>query len=365
MDIKSLFLLLIACLQLVGCDNPNVAKSPYPVIDSQALADINDSTFWLDNNRIIFTGREGKIPRTRREAIGRPAGIYIWDIAANTVIKHASLAPRFSKANLCYAEGRIFYYVEYRGPGRNEIFRFGPLGQEKEYVVQSKRGTLGLADRLNCQLGIIPVKIASKDQHRIKALFPRHGYLDYGPYGLQESNQSPQLYYVRKEDHQKIPMPWQGNVMMSDFQFYPFKNAYLIELEHWDEKRQVGIDPNYHEFPQPLRWLYPDGTTEEVSLPWVPWQKGGSLMFYATRKGYFVVSHGVPKHHGGYLYRDGRYHKVISGYIHGTSISPDGSKAAFSYSKDSWTSGAKGRKTIKTLNIIDFCADNKENRNDS
>jgi hypothetical protein len=288
-----------------------VAQSPYPVMDSGVWADAlhNSFIYWIDNDRVLFKNSEEK--EKAKHYRGR-FNLAIWDIRTNKVTPYSEYA---KSVYVCYREGFIYYTLEDEKKNKRQFA--GEFGKEKPFVPPSAKNVR--YNDMDCQFHADPApveKIDGPKRHDLRFLLYRHGYLDFG---LRSENHygKPTLYY-RKGADRPISL---SDLSRRYFDYYAFKDAYLVK-----PIGQVNV----------VWWLYPDGALEEIKFPDTPYRPGGNSVHY-TRKGFFIYiydgrppSFKVPGNTGGYLITaNGKEIKLLSGYLKGEIVSPNGCKVAF------------------------------------
>lgn len=343
--LSRLHLLLILFLTSVAIQaEESTTKSPYSIVDSGVWANWNtfDGVQWIDNNRVLFVG--GPIEPGRKHPRLRNASV--WEIGKDVAI----LSKPAQHVGVCAHDGFIAYTLTY---DKTKTERFeGKFGQEKIFTPPTEKN----ARRrwMDCQFRPIDVSLAKlegRNSHTLTLLLYRHGYLDYGPRNVNRplgAKGEPILYYpTGQKEPVSLPITNEG-VYNTDY--YPFKAAYFIH----------PFASNHNTW-----WLYPDGRMEEIKYPTLP-----KLLvqgtFFPIRKGFFIYyydgrppSFKVPGNTGGYLVaQDGKSSKVISGYLNGITVSPDGCKVAFTHYPylDATRIDDPGRVTLKAIN---FCMEEK------
>jgi len=344
-----LFIFLLAAL--AACEakesaDPTLSAAPslYPVLDSGVWADWNtfDGVKWIDNNRILFVG--GPDEPGRKHPQLRNASV--WEIGKGVTV----LSKAVQHVGICTHDGFLAYTLTY---DKTKTERFeGKFGQERIFTPPTEKN----ASRrwMDCRFhasSISNEKLEGPRQHKLTFLLYSHGYLDYGPRNIDRplgKKGDPILYYrTGQKEPVSLPITNEG-IRHADY--YPFKDAYFIH----------PFASNYSTW-----WLYPDGRMEEIKYPTLP-----KLLvqgtFFPIRKGFFIYyydgrppSFKVPGNTGGYLVaEDGKSSKVISGYLNGISVSPDGCKVAFTHYPylDATRIDDPGRVTLKAINL---CAEEK------
>jgi hypothetical protein len=181
------------------------------------------------------------------------------------------------------------------------------------------------------------------------------------PGDLQESLKNTSIHLHVPGSSTDIPLPIGRQEVWGQLQYAPFKGAYFLPAaNYFDEttgRERHGADwPKSH--PHPAWYIYPDGTTERIEIPHLPFMEHGSLMFFGSRPGVFIVSHslersGKPGTAGGYFAQGQEVEKLSTGYITDAAVSPDGCKVAFVHDPHDTDKGIDrfGRITVKAINL--------------
>jgi hypothetical protein len=133
--------------------------------------------------------------------------------------------------------------------------------------------------------------------------------------------------------------------------YLPFADKYLVS----------GISNSTSNLP-PAWYLKPNGDVERIVVPIGPWN---SAKYFGVRPGLFLVSGNAkgiddPGYAGGYLVAGGSINKVASGNLRQLSVSPDGCRLAFIFSRSqkdqaagyrAWKDGSPGN----TVHMLDLC----------
>lgn len=324
--------LLVASFLLTllgGCTNTDSGASSYPIYDSGVWADsvYSPSIYWLDSHRAIFKGTAAKQKTDAYEN----AELQIWDMDKNKVTPYA----KTTKGISCYANGNIFYWVPGDKPGENR-YRYGKLGQEetREYPKDKKL----YVDAINCQTYDMDVVVKERKDRAITPLLTRHGHLDIGPISGKESLENNPVI-LRHADGSMIQLPVRQSERGTLYDYFPFKGAYFFQgsLELGRPSDIAKLWPPGTR--QIFYWLHPDGRIEPIVLRGESWPDGkvpnfGIRKFMPLQEGFFLLYGSAkgpkdPGTAGGYLLRNDKLTKIVSGHLSSLTVSPDGCKVAF------------------------------------
>jgi hypothetical protein len=325
--------LLLISPQLAACAD----KVPFVLKDSGFQASSQHRIYWLDNERVMFTGYEINLETIDKHGrYGREQNIYIWDTRENrrsVYVKNASLS--------CYFRGYIRYSI-LEGPSKK-----GPMGQERTYLDlhYSKETWEEEPPEWEENVKMHPIACKSyRSRGQLRdfiELLPDHGYLDFRRLPDVHPSQSSPILLYRTEANEATKLS------INDSQVWPplvryveFLNAYVM---------YGGI--NQHTF-----WiLEPDGTITEREVPVI---HGGWHHFLPMRSGVFasggsinLKKQGDPGNRGAYWLKGDQVQKIESGFVNATAVSPDGCKLAFVRELHDNLSTANRT----TLHLIDTC----------
>ncbi|HMS82052.1 MAG TPA: hypothetical protein PKD12_00190 [Nitrospira sp.] len=307
----------------------------FVVKDSGFPASGQHRLYWLDNDRVIFTGYEFTLEKTDQPGrSGREQNIYIWDTREKqraVYVRNASLD--------CYFRGYI-RYSSLDGPSKK-----GLMGQERTYLdmVYSKDTWEGEPPEWEENVKVHPITCKSyrakplKQQADIVELLPDHGYLDFArPVTHQPIAALPPISFYRFEVDTPIPLPVTRNdLSRHDVHYLEFLNEYVLFSAHLiDPKTGRQMSSWGKEALQRFWILKSDGTAGELQVP-VPYNRWDSL--FPLRDGVFVTGRSVkvteprgPGDAGAYwIHGEGRIEKLAAGLINTAAISPNGCKVAF------------------------------------
>jgi hypothetical protein len=198
--------------------------------------------------------------------------------------------------------------------------------------------------------------------HQILPLLDGHGYLDWFPTSLPEAvrNRPIRFRSHRFTDWVELPIGTR-EVWRIDVQYAPFKNVYfLYPITYIDSQtgKEEPIGPWPKDKPVRVWWLAPDGNVTTETVPYMRFMRGGSRSYFPTREGIFITTHktddlGKPGDAGGYLAREGRVTKLITGILDSVSISPDGCRVAFIHDPYDTVRGLErlNRINVKVLSV--------------
>ncbi len=254
----ALFLLLLSS-QLGACAAPN-----YVLKDSGFPASLRHNLYWLDNDRVIFTGYEVIPEKTDKH--GKPLreqGVYIWDTRENQIslyAKNASIG--------CYYKGYIRVTVD-------GVAKKGPMGQERTYLdmVYSKETWEGEPPEWEEGVKMHPINCRAYKSQGMEffSLLPEHGYLKFGLSVPSSGKEPNRIVWYPKEGIEGKALPiLNGEVWGSLIRYVEFLDSYVMS---------GGVTSGY--------WLLkPDGEVSRVTLPEI---RGGWRYFMPTRTGVFAV----------------------------------------------------------------------------
>jgi len=325
--------LLLVSPQLAVCADQEL----FVLKDSRFPASSQHRIYWLDNDRVIFTGYEINLDKIdKRGQYAQEQNIYIWDTREDrrsVYVKNASLG--------CYFRGYIRYSI-LDGPSKK-----GPMGEERTYfdVHYSKETWEG--EPPEWEEGVRPHPITCKSYHSrgqlrdFVELLPDHGYLDFRrPSDAHSGQPSPILFYRTGTNEAR-------RLNVNDNQIWPPLAHYVEFLDSY--VLYAGI--NHHNF-----WvLRSDATITEREVPEV---HGGWHHFLPLRSGVFasggtinVKKQGDSGNRGAYWLEGDRIQQVTSGFVNVMASSPDGCKVAFVREPH----GGRPIETHITLHMINTC----------
>ena len=343
------------------------ARSPYPVKNSGLLFGGGNlgtyaPIYWLDNQRVLFPGYEiaQKIgPDGRKQQSVIPPGLYIWDINANTHIRHADLeSPRWG---LCFNNGFILYSINSIAGGdtwNKRTIMAGLLGQEK--LLPTGVPWDQYPEYQECQPWPHEKHTSNFDHALIYSLRPDDGEIVVTPArkfsdAFDPTNQDNSVSLLRPDGKEPITLPILAKEMYygSKLTYSEYVKKYVLVPQTWrsHDITKTGRWPKSE--PIPIYLISPAGKVEAIELP-----PGSSYPMgaFPTRHGVFWISNDAPSGNsrdaGGWLFHDGKVTKLFDQLVNGASVSPDGCKIA--YANDSHT-----RESMIVVQVIDLCAEQK------
>ena len=149
--------------------------------------------------------------------------------------------------------------------------------------------------------------------------------------------------------------------------YFEFKQAYFIyDCIPRGQPSQEIVKKWKAENCLPAWWMWPDGKTEKLCIPYGPWAIRNDWSVMPTTRGLFITtlnenSMSDVGDAGGYLFRGGKLEKIVTGRLrilkHGqNAVSPDGCRVAFKYSP-TWTRQSRIGIGYQSTRILDVCVD--------
>ena len=333
------------------------AHPPYEMFDSGFPAEDFWPTAWIDNDRVLFTGVE---LGTYRCPFGKPGcggrglrnAAYVWIVSENRVVKYKDRI----LVDLCMQQGYVSYKARDKPEDtRGSIFA-GRFGEESKLEI---RGQYWF-NPISCRYFTDPPLWAKRrmEGRFVRPLLDRHGFIEYGPSDLsktspQEIRDTPPVFWSAdgKLSHNIDVEPRYRENRRLRFAYAPFANEYFTRADTSDSSLVV-----------PAFYLSPTGRLRKVELPKGPWRGGH---YFAVRPGILFISgaqrtFSQPGYAGSYLFTRGRMVKVVTGTPRQVSVSPDGCKVAFVYSRsqqaqsDGYRAWKQG-KVANTIRMVDIC----------
>lgn len=291
--------------------------------------------YWLDNDRVLFTGYENKLEKIDQPGRSeREQHIYIWD----TREKEPTVYARNASLD-CYFRGYIRYSI-LDGPSKK-----GPMGQERTYLdgVYSKDTWEGEPPEWDENVKMHPITCKSyrkqpfKRQVDIVDLLPDHGYLDFTRAVTHQPGAAlSSIVFYQFEVDTPIPLPvTRTELSRHDVHYLEFLDEYVLFSNRLvDPKTGRQMASWRDDARQPFWRLKPDGTASEWHVP-APYHRWDSL--FPLREGVFATGRSVkgtaprgPGDAGAYwIHGEGRIEKLATGLINKAAISPNGCKVAF------------------------------------
>jgi hypothetical protein len=352
----------LICLLWAGCVE---GKSSYAVQDTGLHAERGIEFVWLDDHRVRFYGyREVQIKAgdTHNTPHNIGTGYYIWDTDANQIVTVPSLE---GAMRLCVRGDYMTFLRKSPSDEKHSLLVIRDNGKEIIKPLVSAEWF----NRFSCRYydekpeWIIP-------NHQTLPLLDGHGFLDWFPTSGPESFRNRPLRFRVTNATEWVELPiGTREVWHNLVRYAPFTNSYLLYPiayidAHTGKEEPVGPWPKGK--PVPMWWLAPDGTLTTEIIPYVRFMRGGSRSYFPTRHGIFVTTHkaddlGKPGDAGGYLARNGRVTKLITGLLDSVSISPDGCRIAFIHDPYDTIHGIERLNRIN-VKVIDVCQEEYHDR---
>jgi len=303
---------------------------PFPILNAEFdVTDNDNQVFWLDDDRVLFDGVDysALAPRRGDGRLVPKSALFVWDTRNNRVTRYGDIDGR-----LCYADGYARYPV--RSAGELVTFKAGRFGAEEERDLIFKRGgPRPEVNRFTCREFRTEDLRPTRENHLIP-LRDGHGYLDLGPAQkgkiAEERLEEEPIHLFPDGGKPAVPLPMDKREASLPLMSYStFNDAYLL-YSPIPKTGRVGFIGNWPpRKPQPLYVMRPDGQTKVIEVPYHESRSGSSIDYWLVRPGVFMTSHYISKGvEGGYLIRDGRFTRVLRGYITAVGVSPDGCKVA-------------------------------------
>ena len=340
---------------------------PFPIKNSGLLFGKrniggSEQIYWLDNEHALFpayaveseTGPDGKKVLT-----ATPPGIYVWDVANNTYIRHANLQQ--SNWFMCFNDGFIAYSI-----GSSDIPVKGSDKWDKQKIMMA--GQLGHERQL-------PLDIMWRNQPELKQCYsmphsnnhglpkntiygnlrPQDGYIydaqgqggAGNPITVEDFNKLVKLY--RPGNSKPIVLPILVKEM-GRITYSRFAQKYLLIPHTWrawnNPKIDRGWPPNIS---IPIYLISPNGTVNTITIPPGTWFPARVFM---TKLGLFWISDNAPngnsRQAGGWLLRDGKVIKLFDHLVDAAGVSPDGCNIVYA-------NNDFNPKTTEYTQVIELC----------
>ena len=319
------------------------SSEKYPLIDSgirvDALGTPYRQAYWVSNDSLLFIGVEYSNTITSTGLKKVTYSLMVWNFKTKEIKTIRTFEK--SRPGLCFDEGVVLYYSK-KDDGTFEAYQ-GKLGSEQRVDLSNK------FNYLFCRpFAKAPGAPSWTKDHEIRWLEKLGaGFLDFGPSVGRFNNTPIRLYKPGTKQSDGLVLPFGRRDVEPRFPYFPFANAFFVEST-------VSIYPRPKDVPYPLYWLYENGRIEKFAdVPWGPWRSSGSFFVSPARPGVLMVSNNARSpsqidYAGVYLLSDGHVKKLVTGWVLGMKVSPDGCSAALSY----WP-----RMTLKysSLRVLRLC----------
>jgi hypothetical protein len=320
------------------------SSNEYSLIDSgirvDALGTPYRQAYWVSNDSVLFVGVDYSNTITSTGLKEVTYSLMVWNFKTRE-IKTIRTFEKY-RPGLCFDEGVVLYYSK-KDDGTFEAYQ-GRLGSEQPVDLSNK------FNYLFCRpLAEAPGAPAWTKDHQIRWLEKLGaGFLDFGPTKGTFNNTRIRLYKPGAKNSEGLELPFGRRDVAPRFPYFRFANAFFVESSYYLHPRPKSI-------PYPLYWLYEDGRIEKIAeIPWGPWRSRASFFVSPARPGVLMVSNNARSpsqidHAGVYLLRDGHVKKLVTGWVLGIKVSPDGCSAALSY----WPQMTLKYSSLKVLRLCE------------
>jgi hypothetical protein len=316
------FIRVLAVILLTSCGGYYAAATSRIEIRQSGLLAIGGSVveavYWLDNERVLFVGAKPgvfeQLPDGRK-----PLKQFLmqWDTASG---KTTTLAELGEYSGLCYDRGYVRYNFRI---GDKVTVKAGPLGEESditESVLRPGREHIRV-NRITCR-EYDERAVHSKYGPGFLPLREEHGF--WG--GREDARQRKLSVYIRtaNDKQEELFVRASGHPRWSEY-----AGGYVFgRLEDlFSSTKTTGQ----------VSLLMPNGIAQVFVIPAGPWF-AGSVGYGLSSEGPFMWSSAVDTYSngdaGGYLLKDGKPDRFISGYIYAFGVSPDGCKIALNINRN-------------------------------
>ncbi len=319
---------LVAALALAaGCaDLPLGGARGYPIVESEVIADGDERIFWVDEDSVLFVGYdvaelapgEGRL----RNAL------YLWNVKTGKTEKIAGRQGGQSIGGLCFRQGKLMYFESNL---QTKVFKVhvGRIGEMKTYDQADHPNP----NRVVCDLTTprhweIPGRITYP-------LEPEHGYLDFGPLGLDQHDNLPARLVGPGVPPEGVVLPFGRREFHLIF-YHPWSATYEVSGGYFDPKTRVAESPWPPHVTKKIWTFTPDGRSTVYEFSQSPIRDKINAVV-PTRAGAYLIVGAAGRSLGdvgiGGLYRfDGRDpERVLKGAIGHLAVSPDGCRIAIVY----------------------------------
>ena len=304
--------------------------------------------FWLDDDRILYSGYEPNVRETRkRDGISvSKLGVYVLDLRSYQLTRRADLY-----GVLCYRDGYIRYLARIDPESKSGVWREGKFGEEKEVILGESAKVRGRRlSSLTCR--DYEGGVYGDDSGRRIPLLEQHGVIEYERRRESGSREVlPPLW--RSTDGQKqVILPFTASAISPEWiRYYEFAKRYTVGyVAPQGPSTQWPKGAEHRVF-----LLSPDGIVSEKTISGGPWSKRRLATFVLTKAGLVVYGGELHRHLdpgtvGIYLALGHTSQKLASGLLHGIGVSPSGCRVAVAMQTYAKTPDPA------TIRIIDLCA---------
>jgi hypothetical protein len=356
-----LYQVFLALLLLPLCSTLNAAEA---LVDPHLRTDEQVGIFWIDNDRILFRGFASEVLQkiedgtlATKEMYQTPRAIRSLNVRTREIKEHALSVG----GGLCFSNGRVLYSRRDETSPR-PYYVFGPLeGEQKASDLTIAIEKQGITSFIRCYN---PDKSSFPQwPSQIVPLLEEHGFIElrYKKTERGIRGDEAEIFLYKKGESTGLLIKGYRAIHAANLannlpEFVPWKGAYF--------NYTVGVR---NSLPNSGWWLYPDGTTEKIDIPFGPWNdfprtnasfhptKCGLLINITYRVGELLLLQGdlatpPSKFLDVIRSRLSGVEKVSPGRVWRLAVSPDGLKVAI-------VAGATAipNTNPSILRIIDIC----------
>jgi hypothetical protein len=328
------------------------------------------SFYWINEKQVFFLAENSPQFKSKKEKEKNRHEIkywfYLWDLEKG--VKRLDHLPVDSW--YCYSEGKMFV---------GNMWRRAKKGNKKLFTVRD--GEIREDNALAEQLGRNkPTEHFGRNEFQCNYITSKGKYSDLSLTGLKQGDGQLShkfdtsgkdrrpviLFNPQKGIDQELPI-FNHDITPSCARYFEFKGAYfLYDCLARTEPSEAKVKKWKVENCLSSWWLWPDGRTEKLCIPYGPWSVRNTWHVIPTARGLFLntrnfLKNDDPEEAGGYLFQNGQLKKIVSGVLgipeqYQNWVSPDGCRVAFGYAPtwNAWSRVGPGRYTTR---ILDVCVD--------
>lgn len=301
---------------------------------------------WPDDRRLLLVAAD----RLTAKGNDFPRQLYMWDMDRAT-------------STLVTPSGWFAYAVCVEGLTTNVPVRPSPGGVSKSFLMHGRFPDLRFSP-LDAQWNTHrPFDAAVRcnqprrrpppglNDDEVRWLHESHGYIETRAVGFGSEARSTLV----KPDGSRVSLP-AAQLMDSThvLAYAQWKRAYLLQGQ-WRASGSLALKQRERGQETVLLWMYPDGRTDEVVIPYGYWDQTipPSSMYEATRRGTVIAGtryerNDQPGFAGLYLFEDAETPVLLlPGWIRVLAISPNGCNVAVSHQPNSKPSEPSNIKVIQ------------------
>ncbi len=306
---------------------------------------------WLDNDRLLFQGYTGASPAGKNSNPSWNQTVFLWDIAQNRL---ELVTTARSVTGICVDGSNVLIETQERTSD----------GVDTEWVHQGTWPTLSkrlkhpleqLTSSRRSDCKPYQSKPTQWSNAEITWLREGHGFI------ANTSSRAGMESVLVRGDGSKVRLPTDPHGS-SVLQFAPWRDTYLLQGGVREPGSPLLRSPSGRRRGDEsvLFWLFPDGRSTEIVIPFGLWDFYGnnvSPAYRATRVGLVLAGGRSESEHaegyaGFYFFpTDGPVIRLIGGQVWMGAVSPDGCKVGFWQSPNAAAREVKG----STAKVIDLC----------